>query len=76
LTLCIATTLNFNDQSSQDVSNRILFATSQEAPVSFDAASVCNQHPIIRSIAIANSESVGVAANYDALKLHFGAVRN
>src|SRR6185369_17206330 len=76
LALLVTTSFNFNNQSSQNVCDRIFFAGTEEAPLGFNAGVVSNKNLIVRTGAVTNSENVRIAADNHASKLHLRATRN
>jgi hypothetical protein len=74
--LRIATSFDFHNQASQDVSDRILLATAQKSTLALDARVVRQSHLIIRARPVANGERVSSAINYNPLEFHFGAARD
>src|SRR5215510_206604 len=73
LSLSIATAFNLNDQTSENVRNRILLAAFEKSALGLDAGVVGDQDLVIRARPVADSKGVSVAINDHALEFHFGA---
>src|SRR6185369_8087475 len=70
LALRIATSFDFYDQSSQDVSNRVFLTTAEKTAICLYARIVGYENLIVCPRRIANRENICITVDNDASELH------